>query len=130
MPQQRPPSPLSPSAHPLPPLHSITPLPTDVMRFNGAAPELVNGRLAMVGLLTAAHTEMATGQTVMQQFASAPVWQYLAFGVIVYASLVPMMKGARHEAFGEWQQLSGQALRALHGAFSTAQQEAQGITAS
>lgn len=70
------------------------------MRFNGS-PELVNGRLAMVALLVAAHNEVATGETVMQQFASAPLLSYLAFGVLVYASLVPMMKGARHEAFGE-----------------------------
>jgi Chlorophyll A-B binding protein len=73
---------------------------TEVMRFN-AAPELVNGRLAMVGMLVAARNEVLTGQTVMQQFASAPLLSYLAFGVLVYASLVPMLKGARHEAFGE-----------------------------
>lgn len=79
------------------------------MRFNGA-PELINGRLSMVAMLVAASNEVTTGQTVAQQFASAPLWVYLAFAGIAYASLVPMMKGARHEAFGEMPRRSWTAL--------------------
>jgi hypothetical protein len=85
------------------------------MRFNGA-PELINGRLSMVALLVAASNEMSTGQTVMQQFAAAPLWTYLAFAGLVYASLVPMMKGARHEAFGERALPAGWRLAAAEGA--------------
>lgn len=73
---------------------------SDVMKFNGPGPELVNGRLAMLGLLLAARSEMLTGQTVMQQMAAPQGSLVAAMLVIVYASLVPLLKGARHEAFG------------------------------
>ena len=72
------------------------------MKFNGPAPELINGRLAMIGFLAAASNELQSGSTVLQQALSASPWMYVMLGVWVYASLVPMFKGARHEAFGEW----------------------------
>lgn len=40
---------------------------TEAMRFNGPAPELINGRLAMVGLLAVAMQEAETGQTALHQ---------------------------------------------------------------
>eukprot|EP00882_Tetradesmus_deserticola_P027048 GHRQ01029888.1.p2 GENE.GHRQ01029888.1~~GHRQ01029888.1.p2 ORF type:complete len:121 (-),score=21.86 GHRQ01029888.1:444-806(-) len=75
----------------------------DVMKFNGPAPELVNGRLAMIGILAAAKQEIEAGSTVLQQALQASPWLYAVLGVWVYASLVPIFKGVRHEAFGEWQ---------------------------
>lgn len=71
------------------------------MRFNGPGPELINGRLAMLGFLLAARNEFQTGETVLQQSMHVPWPWLLLLAVVVYASLVPMLKGARHEAFGE-----------------------------
>lgn len=74
------------------------------MRFNGPAPELVNGRLAMIGILAAARGEALGGGTVLAQahaLAASPSWAWAGLALVVYASLVPILKGARHEAFGE-----------------------------
>jgi hypothetical protein len=73
----------------------------DAMKFNGPAPELINGRLAMIGILAAAKQEIDTGATVLQQALQASPWLYAVLGLWVYASLVPILKGVRHEAFGE-----------------------------
>eukprot|EP00775_Hariotina_reticulata_P002726 gene2726-3023_t len=70
------------------------------MKFNGAAPELVNGRLAMIGIIAAANNEVQTSQTVLQQVQAAPLWLWGVLLMWVWASLVPISKGARHEAFG------------------------------
>jgi hypothetical protein len=78
-------------------------LPADIMKFNGAAPELVNGRLAMIGIVAAATKEVQTSQTVLQQVQTAPLWWWGVLLLWVWASLVPISKGARHEAFGESQ---------------------------
>lgn len=72
------------------------------MKFNGPAPELINGRLAMIGILAVANNEIQTEQTVLQQALTASPWVYLLLLVWVYASMVPLLKGARHEAFGRF----------------------------
>jgi hypothetical protein len=45
--------------------------------------------------------EIPSGDTVLQQALSAPWWTYAALLLWVYASMVPLLEGARHEAFGE-----------------------------
>lgn len=72
----------------------------DAMKFSGPAPELINGRLAMIGILAAAKHEAETGATVLQQALQASPWLYAVLGLWVYASMVPIFKGVRHEAFG------------------------------
>ncbi|PNW72174.1 hypothetical protein CHLRE_16g679250v5 [Chlamydomonas reinhardtii] len=73
----------------------------DAMKFNGPAPELINGRLAMLGLVAGAWEEAhGAGQTFAQQAAQLPLAELLLLGVWVYASLVPILKGAKMEAFG------------------------------
>lgn len=72
------------------------------MKFNGPAPELINGRLAMIGILAVANNEIQTEQTVLQQALTASPWVYILLLVWVYASMVPLLKGARHEAFGRF----------------------------
>mmetsp|Transcript_29325 Transcript_29325/g.82718 ORF Transcript_29325/g.82718 Transcript_29325/m.82718 type:complete len:206 (+) Transcript_29325:257-874(+) len=72
----------------------------DAMKFSGPAPEIVNGRLAMVGFLAAAMNEVTTGDTVEKQILEAPVTVGVFVLVVVYASLVPIMKGVKNEAFG------------------------------
>jgi hypothetical protein len=75
--------------------------PADVLKFTGPGPELVNGRLAMLAMVTVPRAEIDTGATVLQQAVSAPWWVYGVLLLWVYASMVPLLKGARHEAFGE-----------------------------
>ncbi|GBF88350.1 hypothetical protein Rsub_01062 [Raphidocelis subcapitata] len=72
----------------------------DALKFNGPAPELVNGRLAMVGLLAVARAEAETGQTALQLLQHGTPWQYAGAALWVWASMVPILSGARHEAFG------------------------------
>ena len=45
--------------------------PQQVLAFEGWAPEVINGRLAMLGFLTAVVQEVATGQSFTEQFSSA-----------------------------------------------------------
>lgn len=72
----------------------------DALKFNGPAPELINCRLAMIGFLYAASNEASSGKLVLDQFKEAP-WFPLAFSAIfIWASLVPITKGAKRESFG------------------------------
>lgn len=74
---------------------------SEVLRFNGPGPELINGRLAMLAFLAVPKHEIESGATVLQQAVSSPLWVYAVLLLWVYASMVPLLKGARHEAFGE-----------------------------
>jgi uncharacterized surface protein with fasciclin (FAS1) repeats len=63
--------------------------PQQVLAFEGWAPEVINGRLAMLGFLTAVVQEIATGQSFTEQFGAN-------FGIFAaqvqlwaFASLVP-----------------------------------------
>lgn len=53
-------------------------------------------------MLLVASGEASTGQTALQLLQGADPWQYAAAALWVYASMVPVLKGARHEAFGGW----------------------------
>lgn len=55
----------------------------------------------MLAFLAVPKNEIETGATVLQQAVSAPLWVYAGLLLWVYASMVPLLKGARHEAFGE-----------------------------
>ena len=70
------------------------------MKFNGPGPHIINERLAMLGLLWGAWSEARTGQTIAQQVQSAPVLVAAVALLITYASLIPITKGAKSEAFG------------------------------
>lgn len=72
----------------------------DAMKFAGPAPEIINGRLAMIGIVLAAAQEAETGQTALYQMTHG-TWQgYMLVAVLVYASLVPILKAVKNEAFG------------------------------
>lgn len=72
----------------------------DAFKFNGPAPELIQGRLAMVGFLLGASKESETGLTLMQQATQLGVPQILGLLLIVVASLQPITKAAKSEPFG------------------------------
>lgn len=72
----------------------------DALKFNGPAPELVNGRLAMIGMVAAAYQESQTGQSLPWMVEHVSLGVCLGLAVWVYASLAPICKGVKQEAFG------------------------------
>lgn len=101
------PTPSAPAAE-LPPAVEATPMPPkattitigEAMAFSGPAPEQINGRLSMLGFVAALFAELASGETVAQQFGEATVPIILAVVAFSAASLIPILKGAKAEAFG------------------------------
>jgi hypothetical protein len=66
----------------------------DEMSFAGLVPEIVNGRGAMVGMLTAFIAELTTRQPVLVQIQKAPVLILGTFGLIILASVIPVIRNA------------------------------------
>ncbi|BFI30468.1 hypothetical protein MPTK2_3g12510 [Marchantia polymorpha subsp. ruderalis] len=70
--------------------------------FDGAAPETINGRLAMLGFVWALCAEKLTGLTVMEQISnpatSGLIFFVGAVQIFTYASLIPMMNGESTDA--------------------------------
>jgi hypothetical protein len=89
-------------APPPPPPPKLPPPPTlfQALSFSGPGPELVNARLAMVGLLAAVGAEAETGRGALQLLAAPPGAALALAALVAYASLAPILKGVRHEAFG------------------------------
>jgi hypothetical protein len=73
-----------------------------VFAFDGAAPEVINCRLAMLGFVWAVVAERLTGQTVFQQVTNAGqpgLFYFLAVvQLFTYASMVPIMSGESTDA--------------------------------
>jgi len=73
-----------------------------VFAFDGAAPETINCRLAMLGFAWAVVVERMTGQTVFEQVTNAGqpgLFYFLAaVQLFTYASLVPIMSGESSDA--------------------------------
>lgn len=70
---------------------AATPSIIDVMAFSGPGPEVINGRLAMLGFVSAVAAEFASGDSVLKQWASEPTGIAFAFIVFMGASLVPLL---------------------------------------
>lgn len=70
------------------------------MAFSGPGPELANGRLAMLGFVAAVGAELSSGESVLKQWGSEPTLIALTFITFMAASLVPLTRGAKTEAFG------------------------------
>ncbi|KAI5347804.1 hypothetical protein L3X38_000691 [Prunus dulcis] len=91
------------SKSPPPPL---TPLPSkastkfsDLFAFSGPAPERINGRLAMVGFVSALAVELYNGQDVFAQISNGGVSLFVATSILLsVASLVPLFKGVSVES--------------------------------
>ena len=75
---------------------------TSLFAFDGAAPETINGRLAMFGLVWAFFAEKATGLTVFDQLympgQTGLVFFVGAVQLFTYASLVPIINGESTDA--------------------------------
>jgi hypothetical protein len=73
--------------------------------FDGPAPETINGRLAMLGVVTGLVNEAINGQGLLQQTADHPVIVLASFVLFSIATYVPIFKGyTRKEPFanGPW----------------------------
>jgi Chlorophyll A-B binding protein len=68
-----------------------------LLAFDGPAPELVNGRLAMLGFFSALAAELATGEGVLKQASEAPGLVLATFAVFGIASFIPLFKGVKPE---------------------------------
>lgn len=65
----------------------------EIMKFSGPAPELINGRLAMLGFTAAMGAELTSQETFVQQFSDAPVTIIAVSALLVVASLIPIVRG-------------------------------------
>nr|P27516.1 RecName: Full=Carotene biosynthesis-related protein CBR, chloroplastic; Flags: Precursor [Dunaliella salina]AAA33279.1 carotenoid binding protein [Dunaliella salina] len=92
------PPPSSPSPPPPPPTPAA-PTVTEVMGFSGA-PEIINGRLAMLGFVAALGAELSTGESVLTQLGDQPTLIALTFVLFSAASLIPAFARRKGDAMG------------------------------
>eukprot|EP01025_Chloroclados_australasicus_P041178 TRINITY_DN4344_c0_g2_i2.p1 TRINITY_DN4344_c0_g2~~TRINITY_DN4344_c0_g2_i2.p1 ORF type:complete len:295 (+),score=52.76 TRINITY_DN4344_c0_g2_i2:113-997(+) len=69
----------------------------DAMSFNGPAPERINGRLAMLGIVSALAAEIASNQSIGAQISAVPIPIAFTFLTFMAASLIPLVKGVDEE---------------------------------
>eukprot|EP00890_Picochlorum_soloecismus_P005805 jgi/Picsp_1/6225/NSC_03579-R1_early light induced chloroplast precursor len=72
----------------------------EAMSFSGPAPELINGRLAMIGFISALGAELGSGESVLRQLADEPTGIVLTFILFSAATLIPLLNSTKREAFG------------------------------
>lgn len=65
----------------------------EIMSFSGPAPELINGRLAMLGFTAAMAAECTSQETFVQQFADAPGTILAVSTLFIIASIIPIVRG-------------------------------------
>ncbi|KAJ1287972.1 hypothetical protein BS78_02G052000 [Paspalum vaginatum] len=72
----------------------------DALAFSGPAPERINGRLAMVGFVSALAVEAARGDGLLSQAGNGSGLAWFAYTAVVLsaASLVPLLQGETAEA--------------------------------
>jgi len=70
------------------------------MKFRGGAPELINGRCAMIAIPTVMAYEMSQKEQFLQLIADHKFLFAGVIGLISVASLVPIALGAKTESFG------------------------------
>lgn len=89
--------PLSP-----PPRPRVSTKFSDLLAFSGPAPERINGRLAMIGFVSAVGVELANGQDVFSQISNGGIpWFLFTSVVLSLASLIPMFQGVTAESKSE-----------------------------
>jgi hypothetical protein len=72
----------------------------DALAFSGPAPERINGRLAMVGFVSALAVEASSGGGLLSQAGSGSglTWFAATSAVLSVASLVPVLQGESAES--------------------------------
>ena len=71
------------------------------MKFRGGAPELINGRCAMIAIPAVIGYEMSQKEQFLQLIADHKFLFAGVIGLIAIASLIPIALGAKTESFGE-----------------------------
>jgi hypothetical protein len=94
------PSPAATPPQPKPAKKPASPGLWDALAFSGPAPERINGRLAMVGFVSALAVEASSGGGLLSQAGSGSgvAWFAATAAVLSVASLVPVLKGDSAEA--------------------------------
>jgi len=94
------PTPTPIPAAPKPMTKKANPSVWDALAFSGPAPERINGRLAMVGFVSALSVEAARGGGLLDQAGSGAGlgWFLVTAGVFSVASLVPLLQGQSVES--------------------------------
>jgi hypothetical protein len=72
-----------------------------IMGFSGS-PEIINGRLAMMGFIAALGAELSSGESVLRQAAEEPSGTAAFFILIIAGSLVPAFRNAKTEVSADW----------------------------
>lgn len=71
------------------------------MALTGPAPEIINGRLSMLGFVAALGAEPSSNETVVKQFSRFPGPVIFVVALFSTASLIPLVRnGAACPAFG------------------------------
>lgn len=74
----------------------------------------------MLGFVAAVSAELASGEGVLRQWSQEPTGIFMAFVLFMAASLVPLTRGAKEEAFGPFtpaaEKLNGRAAMVSYGA--------------
>ncbi|KAL6757805.1 hypothetical protein V8C86DRAFT_1809385 [Haematococcus lacustris] len=80
---------------------SSTSMPSfgEVMAFNGA-PEIINGRLSMLGFVAALGAELNSGESVIRQWAEEPTGIICTGLLFIAASLVPAFARSQQQSIG------------------------------
>ncbi|KAK1271500.1 hypothetical protein QJS04_geneDACA004291 [Acorus gramineus] len=79
---------------PTPPQKKVSTGFFDALSFGGPGPERINGRLAMLGFVSAIAVELASGADVADQLANGGLlWFAGSAALLSVASLVPLLKG-------------------------------------
>eukprot|EP00253_Pinus_taeda_P018360 PITA_18360 len=89
----------------------------DVFAFSGPAPETINGRLAMLGFVSAVGVEIASGRDLISQLASGGVPLFIGSSLLLtLASVIPMFKGVSKES--KSQEIMSSGAEMLNGRFA------------
>lgn len=77
-----------------PPSKKVSPKFMEVLSFTGPAPERINGRLAMIGFVSAIAVELTRGQDLYTQITNGgDMWFFWTSILFTAASLIPFSKG-------------------------------------
>jgi len=77
------------------------------MQFGSIGPELINGRLAMWAWFCCWTTEVTTGQTAWEQFASDPLSVFITIAAVSAGTFAPKIRGGDMNPEVGWEKLYG-----------------------
>nr|XP_043630770.1 early light-induced protein 2, chloroplastic-like [Erigeron canadensis] len=90
---------IPPPPQPAPKVPKVSTKFNDLFAFSGPVPERINGRLAMIGFVSAMAVELSNGQGLFTQISNGGLTVFVGTSVVLtLASLVPLFQGVRAEA--------------------------------